>query len=283
MTTEDIDPGLVDALGQLGAIGRDPRRHTAGRAALMVAAAQRRTVVASHRPAWLRRLTVASLTVAGAGGLLGGLVAASANALPDSPLYGVKRAAEAVELQLTDSNTDRAKLELELVDRRTAEAVAMVERGRSDLAGDAVRDAKPLLADAMAVLADDHSNGAQQALTHASAVAIPRLTVVFQRLEQARDNRDAGAAAEVLAKLNELKGKGHGSAAGSQSGPPAAAETPGGQPGGGESGTGQVKGGGNGAAGGQQPAQGSGAAKPTDHGNPHATPPGHGHGSSTGH
>src|SRR5438309_1414922 len=206
MTKDDIDPALVEALGQLHAISRDPQRHSAGRAALMVAAAQRRAVAGSRRPAWLRRLTVASLSVAGAGGLLGGLVAASANALPDSPLYGVKRAVEGIELQLADDNTDRAKLQLKLVDRRTAEAVAMVERGRSDLAGDAVRDAQPLLAGALAVLADDHSNGAQQALTHASAVAIPRLTVVFQRLEQARDNRDAGAAAEILAQLNGLKG-----------------------------------------------------------------------------
>ncbi|TMC49806.1 MAG: hypothetical protein E6J14_06235 [Chloroflexi bacterium] len=285
MTKDDIDPGLVEALGQLHAISRDPQRHSAGRAALMVAAAQRRTVAGSRRPAWLRRLTVASLSVAGAGGLLGGLVAASANALPDSPLYGVKRAVEGIELQLADDNTDRAKLQLELVDRRTAEAVAMVDRGKLGLAGDALRDARPLLADALAVLADDHSHGAQQALTNASATEIPRLAAVFQRLEQARDNRDAGAAADVLAQLNGLKGKGHGGAAENESGPPASAATPEGQPGGGQSdgNQGQTHGQGSGAGSGQPPAQASASATPTDHDNPHPTPPGHGHGGGTGH
>jgi len=64
--------------------------------------------------------------------LLGsGTVAASGYSMPDSPLYPVKLVTEQVQLALTASNVNKAKLYAELADRRVIEIVYMVNRGRT--------------------------------------------------------------------------------------------------------------------------------------------------------
>jgi hypothetical protein len=65
------------------------------------------------------------LTLVLAGG--GGIVYASTDSLPGSPLYGVKRAAEQVQLFLAPGGTRRAKLYIKFAQRRLEEVQALVE------------------------------------------------------------------------------------------------------------------------------------------------------------
>lgn len=61
--------------------------------------------------------------------LLAGLNSAVASALPDSPLYPIKRTWEAAEWQITISRQDRARLALTLADLHFSEAEALVAKG----------------------------------------------------------------------------------------------------------------------------------------------------------
>ncbi len=58
-----------------------------------------------------------------------GTVIAATNALPDSPLYGVKLATESVQLAFTFSNEGKAELYARFIDYRVEEIVKMVENG----------------------------------------------------------------------------------------------------------------------------------------------------------
>ncbi len=61
-----------------------------------------------------------------------GVSAASANALPDGPLYPVKLATEQVRLALAFSDAGKAELHVSLAERRAGEMVVMASRGESD-------------------------------------------------------------------------------------------------------------------------------------------------------
>ena len=61
-----------------------------------------------------------------------GAAFASTDALPDSPLYPVKRAAEHARLAITFSDESRAIYHLELIERRTLELAAVAELGDSE-------------------------------------------------------------------------------------------------------------------------------------------------------
>ncbi|MBI3953860.1 MAG: hypothetical protein HY330_05045, partial [Chloroflexi bacterium] len=59
-----------------------------------------------------------------------GTVAASASSVPNEPLYGVKRKAEAVRLLFSLGDDTKASLYADLVDRRLVEMASMTEAGR---------------------------------------------------------------------------------------------------------------------------------------------------------
>jgi hypothetical protein len=82
-------------------------------------------------PSWHRRWAVAVSTVLVV--LLAGVgtVAASADALPDEPLYAVKLATERARIALASSDTDRAELHIQFAERRATEIAEMARQGES--------------------------------------------------------------------------------------------------------------------------------------------------------
>ncbi|MHB8840553.1 MAG: DUF5667 domain-containing protein [Candidatus Aquicultor sp.] len=66
--------------------------------------------------------------------LAGGLVYASSDSLPQSPLYGLKRAVEGVELALVFDNESKARLHYQLAQKRLAEAKSMANVGEKKTA-----------------------------------------------------------------------------------------------------------------------------------------------------
>ncbi len=69
-----------------------------------------------------------------------GAAYASVDALPDSPLYPVKRATEHARLAITFSDESRAIYHLELIERRTLELAAVAESGDQTRAEELSRD-----------------------------------------------------------------------------------------------------------------------------------------------
>jgi len=208
---DELDPALLAALGSLGAEQRDPLRRAAGRAAVMAAAARSREAGAGGRwLRWRRRVVVATLGFAGVNVALGGVVALAAGAQPDSLLYGVKRAAEEVKLSLTFDPVDKARLELQLADRRAGEAAAMAHSGHAHLALQAARDATDLVREAGATLTANPSVANEQALQHASDEALGRLREVFAALENGTDPGAAEAARSLDDTWNNGLGLGQG-------------------------------------------------------------------------
>ena len=239
---DEIDPRVLATLSAMRDDGRDPGRLMAGRAAAIRVAGETRSprrLRAIRRPRVLAPLLLAATLAVG----VGGLVIASADALPDSSLYSVKRAVEDIRLQLTFGADSHARLELDLADRRTAEAVAMADRGRADLAVSAARDGEQLIADAARTLG--RSQAGEEALEHASAVALPRLQEVVDRLQALGDAGDAHDVDMVRQNVGHEAGAPQ-SDGGLGAGNPANGDAPGDQ--------------GNGVAG------GSGRAQPTPRG-----------------
>ncbi len=80
----------------------------------------------SWQPHWAPALTIGlALLLAGSG-----TVAAAGNSMPDSPLYPVKLATEQAQLGLTFSDIGKAKVYVELADKRVAEIAYMVNQGK---------------------------------------------------------------------------------------------------------------------------------------------------------
>lgn len=69
----------------------------------------------------------------------GGTVAAAGNSMPDSPLYPVKLATEQVQLVITTSNINKAKLYAKLADKRVTEIVYIANKGKPEKIGTTVR------------------------------------------------------------------------------------------------------------------------------------------------
>lgn len=72
-------------------------------------------------------ITLLVLVLAG-----GGTVAASANSLPDEPLYPVKMLTERIQLTLTPSAIGKAKLHARFVERRVREISSLAEKGKAE-------------------------------------------------------------------------------------------------------------------------------------------------------
>ncbi|MFG1808625.1 DUF5667 domain-containing protein [Streptomyces sp. NPDC049040] len=77
-----------------------------------------------------RRLAVGGLTVGVAAGALGGVAAASTNALPGDTLYGLKRGMEDLKLDMASGDASRGKVYLDMASTRLQEARRLMERGR---------------------------------------------------------------------------------------------------------------------------------------------------------
>ncbi|CAL9537553.1 hypothetical protein SUDANB176_04179 [Streptomyces sp. enrichment culture] len=76
-------------------------------------------------------LTAGGLSVGVAAGALGGVAAASSDALPGDSLYGLKRGIEDVKLGLADGDAERGRIHLDHASTRLGEARRLMERGRS--------------------------------------------------------------------------------------------------------------------------------------------------------
>jgi len=98
------------------------------RLALQKVEPKRRLPFLGWQPRWAIAM-VALLVLLLAGG---GTVAAAGNSMPDSLLYPVKLATEQVRLKLTPSDIGKAELYAELADRRVAEIVYMVNKGKPE-------------------------------------------------------------------------------------------------------------------------------------------------------
>jgi hypothetical protein len=61
-----------------------------------------------------------------------GTAAASSQAMPDEPLYGVKMAVEQAQLTLTISDVDKAELYAQLAEKRAQEIAVMADKGKTD-------------------------------------------------------------------------------------------------------------------------------------------------------
>ena len=61
-----------------------------------------------------------------------GTVAASSDAMPDEPLYGVKVAVEQAQVTFAVSDADRAEVYAHLAEKRAGEIVAMARQGKAD-------------------------------------------------------------------------------------------------------------------------------------------------------
>lgn len=94
----------------------------------------------SHASGWSRAWVVGFATMALFVVLSTGAAYASTDALPDSPLYPVKRATEHARLAVTFSDESRAMYHLELIERRTLELAAVAESGDQTRAEELSRD-----------------------------------------------------------------------------------------------------------------------------------------------
>jgi len=89
----------------------------------------------SWQPQWAMAIA-AVLIIFMAGG---GTVAASANSMPDEPLYPVKIASEQVQLAFTFSRLGKAEVYARLTDRRVNEIVDMADKGKPEQIEQATR------------------------------------------------------------------------------------------------------------------------------------------------
>lgn len=89
---------------------------------------------------WTRVWAVGFATMAMFVVLSTGAAYASTDAMPDSPLYPVKRVTEHARLAITFSDESRAIYHLELIERRTLELAAVAESGDTDQVEQLSRD-----------------------------------------------------------------------------------------------------------------------------------------------
>jgi hypothetical protein len=112
----------------------------------LVLASVQQSVGARSARHQLRRLVLSAAAAAVL--VVAGAVAASADSLPDSPLYPVKGVLENVRGAFAFSPADRLNYHLDLAQIRLTEAEAMIARHRVDLAGNALDGLDTQLQDA---------------------------------------------------------------------------------------------------------------------------------------
>lgn len=166
------------------------------------------SVLAAPTPYLVRTLVVAVVILS----LVAGATAASADSLPDEPLYGLKLASEHVRLSLARTPADRAAVELSLAERRLAEAERLAADGRESAALVSSSAYGEHLANAAAELASVERLEPKAAPLVAqliSRLVEQRAHTAATAAKLAHDPRTA-AAAEVLSKVASV-GSGNGS------------------------------------------------------------------------
>ncbi|HEY9288174.1 MAG TPA: DUF5667 domain-containing protein [Candidatus Dormibacteraeota bacterium] len=192
---------------------------------------QSTSVRAPARSPWRLALAAAAAVAL----LVAGGVAASANSLPDSPLYPAKGALERAEGVLAFSPSDRLTYHLNLAQTRLTEAEAMIAGHRLDLAEQALADMNQELDDAAAVVsgerdmpavAADMENRLQQAITaHDQQLAGMQAEVTNPTAQQAiakardRANQSLQALTVNPGNDNQANPSGQGQGQGSGKGP----------------------------------------------------------------
>ena len=157
-------------------------------------------VVGKPAPMLVRGLAVAVI-VAGA---LGAATVASADSLPDDPLYGFKLAGEQVRLAVAVSPEDRAAVELSIAEHRLDEAELLAASGREDDAIIATAGYGSSIADAAAELATVEQSGPGTSALVAQlqiSLAASQQRVAATATRLAADPRTANAA-QVLASVS---------------------------------------------------------------------------------
>lgn len=188
------DPRVVEALRALGELGRDPVRREAGRRELLAAVGRARAAggVPVGRAERRHRVVWAALPAA-AIAALAGVVVAAGRSLPGSPLYGVERAVEALEVRTTVDAQVRGWLELQNAERRADEAMALSRAGADALAVDSARDAR----DELMVAARDLGDADPGLLQAVAASVIGDLDTVAGLLAGRGDHVAAAAVEQV--------------------------------------------------------------------------------------
>lgn len=125
---------LADRLRAVDPYVASPGAKIRGWNLVLAAVEQSATVRTRSHP--IRRLVVAVVIAAAL--LVAGGLAASADSLPDSPLYPLKSVLEKARGVLAFSPSDKFTYHLELARTRLTEADAMIARHRLDLAGPAL-------------------------------------------------------------------------------------------------------------------------------------------------
>ena len=139
----------------------------------------------------------------GIAGLLGGATVASADSLPDDPLYSLKLGGEQLRLAVAISPEDRATVELSIAEHRLDEAVRLAESGREDDAIIATASYGASLADAAADLASVESTDPRTAMLVTqlqTSLTASQQRVAATATKLAADPRTAGTAL-VLASV----------------------------------------------------------------------------------
>ncbi|MBI2773821.1 MAG: hypothetical protein HYX56_04940 [Chloroflexi bacterium] len=161
-------------------------------------------------------LVRAIVSLALVGSVVGAATVASADSLPDEPLYGLKVASEQLRLALVASPEDRAAVELSMADHRLAEAERLAIEGRGSDAIAAAGAYGAHLANAAAALAGPEQNDprssvvigqlrsrltAQQRSAEdvAARVADPDSSAALRSIASVPPSASAGAVAEGIA------------------------------------------------------------------------------------
>lgn len=139
---------LADRLRAVDPYVASPGAKIRGWNLVLAAVEQSATVRAGTHP--VRRLVVAAVIASVL--LVGGGMAASADSLPDSPLYPLKGLLEGARGVLAFSPSDKFTYHLDLARTRLSEADAMIARHRLDLAGRALNAFDDQVAAASAVV-----------------------------------------------------------------------------------------------------------------------------------
>ncbi len=174
----ELKPLLEMVLAVKEASAVEPRPEFKARARYQFRSALQEKVAPQRRPffGWLPRWATALaivLIVLMAGG---GTVAAASNSMPDSILYPVKLATENVQLALTTSELDRARLCANFADRRVAEIIYMADRGdarRVEVLTGRLDDRLEKLVALVAELEAYEANGAEAMLSVPDGDAAP--------------------------------------------------------------------------------------------------------------
>ena len=155
-------------------------------------------IIGKPAPTLVRAL-IAVLLVAG---LLGGATVASADSLPDEPLYGFKLAGEQLRLAVAVSAADRACVEVSIAEHRLGEAERLAANGREDDAIIATADYGSSLADAAADLASVETSdpGTAALVTQLqTSISLSQQRVAETARKLALDPRTASTAAVLAA------------------------------------------------------------------------------------